>query len=351
MKTDNPTFQLLTALIDEAAAAGRVLLFAYGRHEYTMLSGGRGHYLFDRADGERIIAEFARRGVEIPADYEHQALLAKINGKPAPASGWVTALRLTEAGLEADVTWTETAARMIAAKEYRYTSPAFPRGEDGRVLGLINFALTNLPATDRCQELVAASQTYQMPGETGDTKERTMKNVLTLLGLADDAPETDAEAKVKELIAALAAAAETRAKTVAALGLTGDVSPGQVQGAILALKQSGDAVTALSAQVAELRTAQDAGTRQALIDAALSDGRLSNAQKPWADTVALDVLSGYLEHTPKGLVPVQQAQGGAEARQDAETTLSAADSKVARACGLDPDKVQEAWKNRPAPEA
>jgi phage I-like protein len=343
------SIQALTALIDEAAAAGRVLLFKYGRQEFTLLSGGRGFYLFDRAAGERIIAEFERRGNEIPADYEHQMLLTKVNGKPAPASGWIKALRLTDAGLEAEVEWTKTAAAMIAAGEYRYTSPAFGQDEDGRVAGFVNFALTNLPATDHCQELVAASQAFDLPGDPGETetKECNMKTVLTLLGLAAEAPEKDAEAKVRELLDGKTALEEFRTKAITALGLTADAPLGQIEGAILAAKQSADTVTALSTQVAELRRQTEDGKRTALIDEALADGRLSNAQQDWAKTVALDVLFGYLDKTPKGsVVPVSQATGGGESRTESTTTLSALGVEIARNCGLDPKQVEKDWQAR-----
>lgn len=344
--TKNIQVLALSAAIDEAAAvAGRILLLRYGRQEYTTLGGGKGFYLFDRADGERLVAEFNRRGVEVAADYEHQALLSKLNGQAAPASGWVTALRLVAEGLEADVKWTPRALAMIQAKEYRYISPAFTQLPDGRVDQWINFALTNLPATDGSQALVAASQLFTLPEHAGENqpKEYPMKSVLTLLGLAADAPESDATAKLNAILAAHTAAEGFRARAVTQLGLAADASLGALEGAIVGLKKQAEQVTALSAELATIKTAKEQAERDQLIADALADGRLSNAQQDWAKTVALDILTGYLATTPKGsVVPVPPA-GDSKDRQDA-VALSSVDATVAKACGLDSAQVQEAWK-------
>jgi phage I-like protein len=322
---------LLTALIEAPATPNKVLLFAFGRNEYTTISGGRDAYEFTRKDGERIIAEFTRRQNRIASDYEHQMLLCKTNGKPAPASGWITAMQLTDKGLEATVEWTETALSMIKNKEYRYTSPAFLKDpETGRVNKFINFALTNIPATDGCQELVAASLLTAEPGKSGEkhAKEANMdKKVLTLLGLAADAPEQDAEARIRDMLAANTTAEALKSKVITALGLTAEATPETIEGALLGLKSSADKVTALSAQVAQMQTNQETARRETLISEGLADGRLSNAQKDWAKTVALDVLSGYLKATPKGSAapvtpPVPQN------REDAPEALTAVDLEI-----------------------
>lgn len=146
----------LSAEIAENTVPESLPLFAYGKTEYTNAENKPDHYVFLEADADAIMAEFDRRGVHGMIDYNHQQLRAAKNGQPAPASGWITALEKTPAGLNARVSWTDRAKEFIANKEYRYTSPLFYKHADtNRISRFINLALTNIPGTDRQQALVA----------------------------------------------------------------------------------------------------------------------------------------------------------------------------------------------------
>jgi phage I-like protein len=78
-------------------------------------------------------------------DYEHQTLNAATNGQPAPAAAWFSTLEWRDGdGLYAtDVQWTERAAAMVAAGEYRFLSPVFCFDNHGNVKALLHAALTN----------------------------------------------------------------------------------------------------------------------------------------------------------------------------------------------------------------
>lgn len=106
----------------------------------------------------RLIAAFNARKNPMVVDYEHQTVLTKDNGKPAPAAGWVHGLEWREGkGLFAvGVKWTDAARASIQSDEYRYISPVFHYNrQTGEVIGLLNAALTNNPALDGMESAVA----------------------------------------------------------------------------------------------------------------------------------------------------------------------------------------------------
>ena len=89
-------------------------------------------------------------------DYEHQSM--KAGTGPAPAAGWVQKLSIVDgkngAELWATVEWTEKAAQMIRAGEYKFCSPVIDWESTDRKTGksvgaeLLNLALTNNPFLD-----------------------------------------------------------------------------------------------------------------------------------------------------------------------------------------------------------
>ena len=87
---------------------------------------GRCRRRFDLAEPDAVIADFRKRGVDLPIDYEHQSDTpeAKRNGL-VPAAGWIRDLRVDDTGLWGRVEWTDTAREMIARHKYRYLSPSF----------------------------------------------------------------------------------------------------------------------------------------------------------------------------------------------------------------------------------
>jgi len=93
--------------------------------EFQVLPAGRidmkgyGSATLDEAGATEIIAEFARRGLDMVIDYEHQTL----KDSQAPAAGWIKALTWKGSdGLWAVVDWTRQASNYLANREYRYFS-------------------------------------------------------------------------------------------------------------------------------------------------------------------------------------------------------------------------------------
>ncbi|MBN3045316.1 phage protease [Pectobacterium brasiliense] len=258
-------------------------------------------------------------------DYEHQTLRAAKNGQPAPASGWFKKLEWRDGdGLFAvDVTWTDSAAAMIAANSYRFISPVFSYDKSGRVLQLLHAALTNTPAVDGMDEVMLAAAS--LLAVTSSTQEDTMDELLErlrwMLNLPITATAEDITAELNKLIDQLASAT---AGTAAASFNTLSANPFSL---IDKLTADAASVAALTAQVANPDPAQwvsvdvmqqsvtealatsnnnTAALAQQqcaeLITVALSDGRLLPAQKSWAESLAKsspDSLKTFLDNAPK----------------------------------------------------
>lgn len=101
----------------------------------------------------QMVANFNAQKNPIPVDYEHASV--RTDGRNGvPAAGWIHALKIEGAGLFALVEWTQRAASMIKAGEYRFCSGVFVFGDKDRTTGketgaeMFNCALTNTPFLD-----------------------------------------------------------------------------------------------------------------------------------------------------------------------------------------------------------
>ncbi|HWL94461.1 MAG TPA: phage protease [Phycisphaerae bacterium] len=141
---------------EKAPVPHRVMIVPWGE-----VQSSAGAFMFDDDAAAETLAAFAAHGTDLPVDYEHQTLggeFSSPNGQ-APAAGWITGLvpvspeqagsqdMPAQAGLWANVTWTDDGSERLANREYRYLSPvALVRKTDGRLVGLHSAALTNKPA-------------------------------------------------------------------------------------------------------------------------------------------------------------------------------------------------------------
>jgi len=114
---------------------------------------GEGTAFLDGPMMDHVISRFESRGNDMVIDYEHQTM----HGGNAPAAGWIKRLvNRGKQGLWAVVTWTEKAKKYLENGEYRYFSPVFrARKSDGKVLNVLNVALTNSPKINRLNPIVA----------------------------------------------------------------------------------------------------------------------------------------------------------------------------------------------------
>ncbi len=165
-------------------------LFQFGENKSS-----KGTFKLDTDGAKAIMAAYRDAGVDLAIDYEHQTFQSASNGKPAPAAGWANLEARSDGIWATNVRWTDAAAKMLRAKEYRYFSPVFGVDKSNRIISVRPLALTNFPASKEQQALIAAKADLA----TQPTLEKSHMNIATLIGLKEDAPEGDVEGRVVAL--------------------------------------------------------------------------------------------------------------------------------------------------------
>jgi phage I-like protein len=259
---------------------------------------------------QEVIANFAARGLKLVIDYDHQTVRSAINGQPAPAAGWITAL------------------------EYLYLSPVFYYSkETGEVSLLHSVALTNTPALNSLGEIAALAaggvrtnlSTQPQPPKKDTDMDKT--KILVALGLPlDTGDETALTA-----LSALSATAKTRETELAVLKAN-QFDPAKH----IPLEEH----KKLTTELAALKETQDKTAHESLIQAALSDARILPANETYWRAQPLAVLSEFLKDAkPLAVLNGTQtggiAPGGAGGQAMAQ--LSAEEMAVCKSLGLRPE--------------
>lgn len=261
------------------------------------------------AHASRIAAATAahHRSNDIVIDYDHQSMFgarAGVGGT-ARAAGWMKRVYATDQGVFADVEWTDAAASALGAREYRYISPVFQHDAQGRVVRIINAALTNTPSLD----LAAVASAFST--EEG-TASMNYGPIAKALGLGEDASE-------EEILRAIANLGSAATMTAIATAL-GAADGADLVAAATALKTQADAgapdpakyvpietvaamQTSIQSLTANMGTMQEE-KRKAKINAAQADGRLAPAMVAYATSITddekLDQLLAALPATNLG---------------------------------------------------
>lgn len=307
----------------DSNANGRIQLFPFGRfYPSDGRDEGKGGWYVNDENGYLLAHEINQSAVDLMVDYEHQTLYSEINGKPNPAAGWIKRAEYRSGeGLFADVEWTEKARQQIKSKAYRYISPLFIPDSDGKVVKVLNAALTNRPALHNLAEAIALST------PPSNTKDSSMLELLRKL--LDNPNATEAEAisaltalsaeKDKHNVALSEVYAKLASKDAEIVALSAQKPDATQYVALSELKAVQDQLVALNKQLSDKEADN-------LVAQALSDGRLLPAQKEWATKLGksnLAALSEFLSATPehKGLTDNQANNpptGGKVALSDAE---------------------------------
>ena len=306
-------------------------------------------------------------GGDLVFDYEHQSEYTSQNGQPAPAAGWIRELAARAGAIWARVSWTERAAAMIRAREYRYVSPVFHHTRAGRVTEVLRAALTNTPAID----LPALAKSRATEGAVHEQ----LKRILAKLGLEPDSEPTVAEADaalaridpdppigLAELAKALGLAATAKAADVLAaakargaelakaLGLAETATAAEVLAAAKERPGSEPDATAyvpraefdrVATRLNELETSRADEQATAAVDAAIKAGKLAPAQRDWALATAkkdLAAFQGYVDSAPAIVTPAAPAPapGG-----DPEAALTDEEKAVCRTLGITEDAFKK----------
>lgn len=320
----------------DKAKYGRIQLLPYGKFRAT---DGRptdveAWYVTD-TNGADVVALANNQRNPLPIDYEHQIIHSLKNGKEAPSAGWMEYFYFTPQGIFADVRWTDKAADYIKNGEYRYISAVFAYDTDGYVRKIFHAALTNTPALDGMEEAMVAASVNLLQ-EDNPMDKKLLAALCALFALKADASEADITEKVTALSAAkgdspvdvldVYAKLAEKEQSVAALSTqVGNPDPAKFVPV--------DQVVALQADFNALKTSVEADKKEALITAALSQGKLAPALKDWAQSLSVEALSAYLEKAPAmaALSGEPQAKGDPEQKVAA---LSAAEQAAARALGM-----------------
>lgn len=331
-------------------ANGRIQLFPFGWFEAQDGRGGR-WYVGDE-NGYALADDINNTAIDLMIDYEHQTLYIAENGKGNPAAGWITkAEYISGEGLFADVKWTPQATQEIKDGVYRYLSPLFLTDGSGMVIKVLNAALTNRPALHNLQEVVAMSSQFAK-FLTPEEENPKMKELLIKL-FALSANATDEQ--ITEKLTALSAA-------------KGD-SPVALSDVYTELAKEKSQVVALSAKVnhpdpakfvalSDLQAVQtelnglkqqiNDKERDALIQTALSDGRLLPAQKAWAEKLGkqnLVALSDFLKTvTPNPVLNGTQSGGANLNGENQVVALSDAEVAAAKSLGLSAEEFTAQYK-------
>jgi len=283
-----------------------------------------------------MVADFEARGVDLVIDYEHQSL----KGDRAPAAGWIKHLEARADGLWARVEWTPQAREYLSRREYRYFSPVLRLNPETRKpTVLMQVGLTNVPAIKHLPPLVAkcggkrlAAGGMMMGGR--EEKAKMMEKVKCLVGLNPEAEDGVVWDKVLEVFKDLATA----------LKLPGDASASQVKGAVEALKagvqhlgEIQEELQVLKSRLAEEHAAQ-------VVTEALKAGKISPAQKGWAQEYFRQDPEGFRTYVAKApkLVPTgEEFKLIGEDRQEGGSLLPE-ELAVCRSLNIPPEEYLKA---------
>lgn len=291
-----------------------------------------------------IAGDFNRRNNPLVIDYEHQTL----SGGLAPAAGWIKSLMYRgEEGLWAEVEWTPRAKQYLAGCEYRFLSPVFiRRTSDGRVVRLVNAALTNQPAIDG---MVPLSDGVCETGEKGvrdpqgvcdpwirkEESKEMVKEIAVLVGLAEDSTREQVVKEVGRVSLELGRLEGVLNSVRDALGLSASATAPEVEGTVLAMKQASDELAGVRGRLdrSERRVREhEAGE---LVMAAMKEGKLTPAQRGWATDYAMRDTEAFRVFVAKAPQVVPVAEPGAPvAGTPRAAGLCAVQSHVNRALGL-----------------
>ncbi len=229
-----------------------------------------------------MVRAFRSRGVDLVIDYEHQSL----QGRQAPAAGWIKDLETREDGLWARVEWTPQAREYLRNREYRYFSPVLQLDPETRKpKALMQVGLTNVPAIKRLPPLVAkweaaapgkgeeaAAVRRPAPKDERERKGEKVEKLKLIMGLPPEADDQAVWAKVLEIFQKLAAT----------LKLPEGATASQLLEAAQALQLDADRLKGVEEELQNIKSRLAAETTAQAVAEAMKAGKITPSQKSWA---------------------------------------------------------------------
>ncbi|MFM4847431.1 phage protease [Aeromonas rivipollensis] len=317
-----------------------------------------GHWQLDGQIAAALIARAKGLGQDILIDYDHQTLKVDQNGQPAPAAGWYNGDEIEwreGQGLFIKPRWTERAAALVAAKEYRFLSAVFPYDAQGRPLELRMTAITNDPGVVGMQALAALSAQPIQPGLPATPapvaqKERPMnEHLIALLGKLGIQLGADGQLTTEQGTAALAALDTLQASAKKAPELEAALSAEKASLAALKAQPGGQVdlaqfvpvatYNALVTQVVALTAQVDTTDATTLIKEARTAGKVVAAEEEYLTAYAAQkgvaALKALLEPRPAiAALTASQTAAVTLPEKKGDAVLSAEDKYAADQLGI-----------------
>lgn len=244
------------------------LIFKFGTNPSE-----KGDFLFDQAAAESVMREYRAHGKPLFLDYNHTVTLEAPTPEQGIAAGEFTPEVRADGLYAASIKWTDRAKAYLVAKEYRCFSPTFVADpETGRVQRLINIALTNLPALDDIEPLVAASA-----NGGGSMDFEKLYNELKVLFDAQTKELSVVKEKLSGFEAAEAGKTEAVQLRATVFQLTGKQSQAEAVGALQALTVARDELVTLKGKTEKERTERLMADFTGKLDQASKDGKITPA--------------------------------------------------------------------------
>lgn len=235
---------------------------------------------FSRDVVDRLVANFARYGDDVPVDYDHGTDDPSAHEGSGKAAGWIRrpkALRVEDDKLVAYAEPTPAAAAAVHNKEWRYTSPTIafdwvsPSGESFGPT-LLAVALTNRPYIRGMMpvELIDRS-TVALRAPTGDSMKEEKKD-----GAAPQAPAETVSLADHNVVKTKLADVETKLSAV-----TGerDSLKDLLKGEQARSRALSDALAAEKKKLADIEAANMEAAAKAKVDAVIAAGLAPEAKR------------------------------------------------------------------------
>ncbi len=290
---------------------------AYGEFDVTEENLKKAVDNFNSGIGVR----FSQAGEkELPCTYEHPRG-DESDPERTKASGWIKRLFLRDGALWALVNWTEKASEYIRKKEFRYISPVFFenwRDEAGKGHGftILGLGLTNVPFLKKGQAALALSETDVIHFNNDDqeqTEETMDKEILEALELKEGGDVLAAVKSLKETASKLKDS-EHEIKRLKEQIETMKPKDGEVRLTEAKFKTLSDgAATAIKLQE-QIRKNE----AEALVDKAISEGKLTPAQKESAMKIALTDRASFdlFMKDAKPVIGFKEKGSGGEGKEE-----------------------------------
>ena len=242
---------------------------------------GRGP--FRLADPARVIANTLALRMEagIPVDFDHATEFSTVQGRPAPAAGWIDALAVRNGAVWGRVEWTPRGAAALSERQYRYLSPVFQFAPDGEVIRLLRAGLTNNPNLYLTAVCAARNPDEEKQMET------LLDELRAILGMDEEADAGALLARVRQLVEAASAGERDGRNGAAATASNQAFDPANY----VAMADFQRTLSELNA----LRAARAREQAENAVDEAIRSGRLIPAQREWAIAYCQADLNGFTE--------------------------------------------------------